>query len=49
MRIAFVEVIIKKPDLLLLDEPTNHLDLETIECLISSLNEYDGSIIIISR
>lgn len=49
MRIAFVEVIIKKPDLLLLDEPTNHLDLETIECLISSLNEYDGSIIIISH
>ena len=49
MRIAFVEVIIKKPDLLLLDEPTNHLDLETIECLIDSLNEYDGSIVIISH
>ena len=49
MRIAFVEVIIKKPDLLLLDEPTNHLDLETIECLINSLNEYNGSIIIISH
>lgn len=49
MRIVFSEIIITKPNLLLLDEPTNHLDIETIEALIDSLNNYQGSVIIITH
>ena len=37
------------PGLLLLDEPTNHLDLHTIEILESTLNEYDGALLIASH
>ena len=32
-KIAFIKLLLSKPDILLLDEPTNHLDVETIECL----------------
>jgi ATPase subunit of ABC transporter with duplicated ATPase domains len=49
MRIVFSEVIIEKPHIILLDEPTNHLDIETIECLIESLNKYTGAVLIISH
>lgn len=49
MRIVFSEVVIKRPHVLLLDEPTNHLDVETIESLIEAINNYPGSVIIISH
>lgn len=52
MRIALIDLIIKKPHLLLLDEPTNHLDMETIEELIHALNNFaenQGSFIIITH
>ena len=49
MRIAFSQVILDKPNIILLDEPTNHLDIETTECLIESLNNYDGCVVIISH
>lgn len=45
-RVLFVSVIITKPHLLLLDEPTNHLDMDTIDGLINSINDYQGSIIV---
>lgn len=32
-KIAFIKLLLSKPDILLLDEPTNHLDIETIEWL----------------
>lgn len=49
MRVVFTEVILKKPHLILLDEPTNHLDIETIECLIESINKYNGTVVIITH
>lgn len=49
MRIVFSEVILEKPHLILLDEPTNHLDIETIECLIDSINKYNGTVLIITH
>jgi len=49
MRIVFSSVILEQPNVILLDEPTNHLDIETTECLIESLNNYDGCVVIISH
>ena len=49
MRIVFSEVVIEKPHIILLDEPTNHLDIETIECLIESIKDYNGCVIVISH
>ena len=37
------------PGLLILDEPTNHLDMEAREALITALNEYQGSVILITH
>ena len=41
--------LIAEPNLLLLDEPTNHLDLNTIEWLESYLNNYNGSILLVTH
>lgn len=48
-RIAFVKLLLSKPDILLLDEPTNHLDLETIEWLEGYLKRYEKAIISVSH
>ena len=48
-RIAFVKLLLSKPDILLLDEPTNHLDLQTIEWLESYLKTYPKAIILVSH
>lgn len=48
-RIAFIKLLISKPDILLLDEPTNHLDIETIEWLESYLKNYPKAIVIVSH
>ena len=48
-KIAFIKLLLSKPDLLILDEPTNHLDIETIEWLEGYLKKYKGAIIIVSH
>ena len=48
-RLAFVALLVSKPDILLLDEPTNHLDLNTIEWLESYLKRYPKAIVLISH
>ena len=48
-RIAFVKLLLTKPDILLLDEPTNHLDMNTIEWLEGYLKKYPKAIILVSH
>lgn len=48
-RLAFVRLLLEKPDILLLDEPTNHLDIYGKEVLEKALNEFDGSIVLVSH
>lgn len=48
-KIAFIKLLLSKPDLLILDEPTNHLDIRTIEWLEEYLANYKGSIILVSH
>jgi ATP-binding cassette subfamily F protein 3 len=48
-RVMLAKILLEEPDILLLDEPTNHLDLETIGWLEDFLNEYKGSVLIISH
>ena len=48
-RIAFVRLLLSKPDILLLDEPTNHLDLETIEWLEGYVKNYPNAVITVSH
>ena len=48
-RLLMLLVVIEKPDLLILDEPTNHLDIESREALIMALNDYKGSLILVSH
>ena len=39
-KIAFIKLLLSKPDILLLDEPTNHLDISTVEWLEKYLKDY---------
>lgn len=48
-RIVLGKAILQEPDILLLDEPTNHLDVSSIEWLESFLNDYLGTVLIISH
>ena len=48
-KLAFIKLLLQKPDILLLDEPTNHLDIGTIEWLESYLKEYRGAIVLVSH
>ena len=49
MRVLLAKMILQQPDLLLLDEPTNHLDLPSIEWLEKYLQNYQGSVVIVSH
>lgn len=49
MRVVLAELVLHKYDLLVLDEPTNHLDMMTKQNLIDALNEYKGSLFIVSH
>lgn len=48
-RLNFAYLMLIKPNVLLLDEPTNHLDLETIDSLTKALEEYPGTLLIVSH
>ena len=48
-KIAFVKLLLEKPDILLLDEPTNHLDIETVEWLEGYLKDYPRAIVLVSH
>ncbi len=48
-KIAFIKLLLSKPDILLLDEPTNHLDITTIEWLENYLKNYTKAIVIVSH
>lgn len=48
-KVAFIKLLLSRPDIMLLDEPTNHLDLPTIEWLEDYLKNYDKAVIIVSH
>ncbi|MEJ2539393.1 MAG: ABC-F family ATP-binding cassette domain-containing protein [Gemmatimonadota bacterium] len=48
-RLVFSRIALERPNVLVLDEPTNHLDLESIEALVSALQEFDGTLVLVSH
>ena len=49
MRLCFAAVLAEEPHLLLLDESTNHCDYETLDSMSKALNEYQGSVLMVSH
>ena len=39
----------KSPDIIIFDEPTNNLDIQNVEILTAAINEYQGTIIVVSH
>ena len=48
-KIAFLKLLLSKPDILLLDEPTNHLDVEAVEWLEGYIREYKKAVVTVSH
>lgn len=48
-KIAFIKLVLSKPDLLVLDEPTNHLDIKAINWLEDYITNYKKSVVIVSH
>ncbi|MCW5634945.1 MAG: ATP-binding cassette domain-containing protein [Rubrivivax sp.] len=48
-RLVLATIVWQRPNLLLLDEPTNHLDLTTREALSVALNEFEGTVLLVSH
>ncbi len=48
-KLAFIKLLLSRPDILLLDEPTNHLDITAIEWLEGYLKNYNRAVVIVSH
>jgi ATP-binding cassette subfamily F protein uup len=48
-RVALAQALVAEPDVLILDEPTNHLDFASIEWLEGLLNEFRGSVLLVTH
>ena len=48
-RVALCRLLLQKPDMLLLDEPTNHLDAESVAWLEKHLQEYKGTVVMVTH
>lgn len=48
-KIAFLKLLLSKPDILLLDEPTNHLDIDAVEWLEDYLRKYKKAFVVVSH
>lgn len=48
-RVALCRLLLEKPDLLMLDEPTNHLDAESVAWLERFLQEYKGTVVLVTH
>ena len=48
-RLVLAMIVWQRPNLLLMDEPTNHLDLATREALAMALNEFEGTVMLVSH
>lgn len=48
-RVAFMKLMLEKPNFLILDEPTNHLDLYSREILMNALEDYPGTLLVVSH
>ncbi len=49
MRIELAKLLLKGPNVLLLDEPTNHLDIQSIEWIENYLNNFNGTVVLVSH
>ena len=49
MRIELAKLLLKEPNVLLLDEPTNHLDIQSIEWIEQYLNNFNGTVVLVSH
>ncbi len=48
-KIAFIKLLLSKPDIMLLDEPTNHLDMAAVEWLEQYLKNYNRAVVVVSH
>ena len=49
VRVSFIKLLQNEPNLLILDEPTNHLDIYSIEILEDALDQFDGTMLLVSH